>query len=132
MSRGSKILLLLIGVAALLSIGITFYRYYVIRDFLIATEVPCDPMHENCFVRHCTVDDWDICDFIHKKYTRYYKIVTKPASNMSLCNQNTQQCPPVSCGKSEESCEVITCTEGYNEDSCSNARPIHSLSGAKK
>ena len=120
MNRNTKIVLIIVGVAIFLSVGTTFYRYYVLRDYLVHAEVACDPQKENCFVRYCTVDDWDPCDFLHVKYTRYYKIVAKLASNIPVCNQNKQQCAPLTCDPLEKNCQVITCTEGYNDDSCSD------------
>ena len=68
MNRNTKIILIIVGVAIFLSIGITFYRYYILRDYLVHAEVVRDPKKENCFVRYCTVGDWDPCDFLHVKY----------------------------------------------------------------
>lgn len=126
-----KIIFTTVGISLFLSMGITFCRYYILRDYIIYAEVACDPNKEKCFVRHCTEDDLDPCDFLHVKYTRYYKIVRKIASHIPLCNQNIEQCPPLTCQPSEENCEIITCTEGYNDDNCSNVRTTTSPKGAQ-
>ena len=95
------------------SIGATFYRIVILKDYQIMAETPCDPDTEKCFVRQiepepCAEGDTACLANPPVTETDYYKIIEKKASSIEACEQTEEK---ANCG------EALTCAEG--EEDCS-------------
>ncbi|NQV88000.1 MAG: hypothetical protein HQ402_00400 [Parcubacteria group bacterium] len=120
MDKKSKILLAVILLVALVAIGYTFYRYVIEEDYLITADASCDPETESCFYIPC--EDSDCSTNID-----YYKVVTKKAFNVSLCDPADSSCDALVCKSGEIDCTVTYCTPDNISDGeeCSTATPVN-------
>lgn len=75
-------------------------RVYIDRNYLLVSEVVCDPDIEACFVRVCEED----CE---EGEVDYYKIRTISAAEVPLCSPNEGACPEILCS------ELATCREEF-------------------
>lgn len=100
MDKKSKILIVIVGLAILTSIGVSFYKYVVVKNYQIFAEMPCDPTIDNCFVR--TAED---------NSTSTYKLLSRQASNIPLCDPAVETCRALTCEPNELNCEITTCNE---------------------
>ncbi|MBP9751695.1 MAG: hypothetical protein KBD19_02440 [Candidatus Moranbacteria bacterium] len=124
MDKRSKILLAVFAVAIFLSIGISFYKFMVVRDYIIEAQVDCDPAVEVCFVWECDPESEEegmMCTGNPEEDASYYKVIRKNAMNIPVCDPRSEECEPIACMNDEPECEYVLCKEG-NEDgiACSN------------
>lgn len=98
MSKKNKFLLSALLVLIVAVVSITFFRFYVARDYLVISEIECDPEINNCFV--WVNDDGE---------EEYYAYLEKMAYNIPLCNPHREECEELSCGENEEECETFFC-----------------------
>lgn len=121
MDRKSKILLGVFSLAIILSIGATYWRIMVKRDFVVEMQVDCDPASEVCFVGECD-PEVEQCTGDPEQDTYYYKMLSKKAANMPSCDLETGECPTPKCEMGEEDCEETLCSEELLEEgqSCSD------------
>jgi hypothetical protein len=124
MDRNSKILLAVFGLAIILSIAASFYRFVVIRDYIIEAQIDCDPVAEACFVWKCDPESEEegvMCAGNPEEDMWYYKVIRKNAANIPVCDSYSEECEPISCMEGEAECEYVLCEEN-NEDgvACSN------------
>ena len=103
MDKKSKILVWIFIVALIASVGITYYRYIIKRDYLIFAHVSCDPKVESCFYIQCEGSD---CP----SEIEYYKKISKKAFNIELCDSENSECQPLVCKDGEADCEIIGCS----------------------
>ena len=100
MDKKSKILLFIVGLAIIASVGVSFYKYVITKNYQIFTEIPCDPAIDNCFVR--TAED---------NSTSTYKLLSRQASNIPLCDPvSDTNCRALLCEQNEPNCEITTCS----------------------
>ncbi|OHA47554.1 MAG: hypothetical protein A2541_02175 [Candidatus Taylorbacteria bacterium RIFOXYD2_FULL_36_9] len=104
-----------LGILILASVVTTFVRYYVLKDYQIIAQVSCDPNIELCFQVECdnTVDDSCLVNSDNESVT-YYKIISKRASNIALCEKSVDKigcADELSCIFNEEQCSYEYCTE---------------------
>jgi hypothetical protein len=107
MTRGSKIFFLILALLIVGSVGFTFWRIFIAKDYQIIAEVSCDTMTESCFF-------WE-----DEEGAYTYKMISKKASNIYACEQTEPSTPAgrdkidcteeLSCLESEEDCEYIVC-----------------------
>lgn len=131
----SKVLLAVFGTAIILSVGVSFYRYMVVRDYIIEAQVDCDPTAEACFVYECDPESEDpeaMCTGSPEEDIWYYRIIHKNAMNISACDdQNQEACASLTCAENEKECGYTFCEEG-NADGvrCSTAEDAAVLMNA--
>jgi hypothetical protein len=100
MDKKSKILLATIGIAILASVATSFYYYFILKDYQIVAEVPCDSAIDNCFVR--TEEDDTITN---------YALISRNAGNVPLCDpERDSDCRALVCEPNEPKCEITTCS----------------------
>ena len=104
---------IILGILILASVGVTFYKYYILKDFQIVAEVSCDPATEVCFHYEptpCADDDLECVP--EEAYD--YKMMSKNAANILAC-ENTEEkidcTEELSCLDNEENCSYEYCTE---------------------
>ena len=103
MDKKSKILFWVFGILLIASIGITFYKYIVKKDYIIMTQISCDPQIESCFYVPCEGADCPA-------EIDYYKIINKKAFNIEICDSEALDCNPLVCQDAEKYCEIISCS----------------------
>ena len=103
---------------------VTFFKYYIYKDFQIVAEVSCDPATEVCFHYEgviCAEGDAECVP--EEAYD--YKIISKNASSIYACEQTEEKngCnEELSCTDGEENCSYENCTEDAISDgvTCTN------------
>ncbi len=121
MDKKSKILFAVFFLAVFVSAGISFYKYYILKDFDILAETNCNPKEETCFVRDCYTASDDGCTE-ENSFSVYCKLIKKNASAIQDCDPKSASCGALDC-KKEEGCMEIPCNEetlGTNYNSCSD------------
>jgi hypothetical protein len=121
MDKKSKIFFWVLGVLILASIGVTYWRIMLKKDYIIEAEADCDPATETCFVYKCNPQTEE-CTGNPDEDTSYYKLIRRNASKIPTCDPADENCQPLVCGEGEKDCEEILCTEQTKtpEDVCSN------------
>ena len=110
MDRSSKILMGVFGILLIGSIGMSYYRYIVVHDYVITAEVYCDPRVERCFMSVCdTSDETAECTGDPEEDTSYYKIVQRNAQHIPSCDPMTADCAASVCRIDEEECDIELC-----------------------
>ncbi len=111
MDKKSKILLGVFFLLIAMSIGATYYRIVVRRDYLIENQVDCDPTLEKCFVYHCDPAT-ESCTGNEAEDTSYYKIAKRKANKIPDCDPDKDEnCQPFVCGEKEKDCGETFCDE---------------------
>lgn len=106
MDKKNKILLIVVILLVVYAVLSAYYRFFVVRDYQIITEISCDPETESCFVYE---------DEETELY--YYKLINKNAANISDCNPHREECDELSCEDGEEDCKITYCDpEDLGED----------------
>jgi hypothetical protein len=121
MDKNSKILFAVFFLAVFISAGISFYKYYGLKDFEILAETNCDPGKEVCFVRDCyPASDYGCTE--ENSFSVYCKLIKKNASLIQDCDPKNPGCAALGC-KGSKGCTEIMCNEEaleINYNSCSN------------
>lgn len=119
MDRKSKILVTLIF---LLIGGVLFFMYYkifVARDYIVQSEVDCDPYTEACFIYTCNPDEEE-CKGNLLEDTYYYKIMRRHAAYVPQCSLESETCS-FECAVDEIECEYEWCDVSTESESvCSD------------
>ena len=121
MDKKSKIFFWVLGILILASIGVTYWRIMLKRDYIIEAEADCDPATETCFVYECDPSAEE-CTGNPNEDTSFYKIIRRNASKIPTCDPADENCQPLVCGEGEKDCEEILCTEQTKtqEDVCND------------
>lgn len=114
MDKKSRILLIIAAVALILSVGVTFWRIVIARDYPISLETACDPASEKCFIKTCTPDDPanNPCSD-EKATTEYYKTLQMEAHSIPACDESNGNCAQLSCvgQMADAACTETLCDE---------------------
>lgn len=118
----SKILTLGLVTFFLLSLGFSFYKFYIVRDYLVYGHTECDPSESACFVYECDPET-EKCTGNPEEDTEYYALIAKNASQIPVCDPNAEECDVLTCSPNESDCQVSFCDEtaaAKEEVECSN------------
>lgn len=99
--------LLIIG-----SISITFVKIVIQKDYQIIAETSCNPESEQCFVYICDPVEDSTCPIDEAERIYYYKIISKKAANIALCEASTDKIgcdTELSCTSEEIDCSYTYC-----------------------
>ena len=120
MDRKSKILLVILAVLTLIPVSMSYYRFFISRDYDILTQVSCDIKTDSCYSTKECLDGTSNCD---NPETKYYKILKIKASLLSFCNHNIESCNEPKCSVGELGCEYIKCNPKtqVGADSCGDS-----------
>lgn len=115
MDKKNKIFFIVVFLLLIGSVGATYWRIMIKKDYMIEAQVDCDPETEACFVWECdpeSIEEGEACTGDPESDIWYYKIVRKNASNIPLCDPQTDEnCNPLICEEGEEECEEVLCDE---------------------
>lgn len=120
MDKKSKILLWVFVALIIASVGVTYWRIMIKKDYVIEAQVDCDPYLETCFLWECTpgsIVEGEACTGDPESDSWYFKVAKRNASRIPLCDPNTDEnCQPMVCEENEPECEEIFCTEENIEE----------------
>ena len=94
--KHERYFLLMICLAFLLISASSYYNFFLVNDYEVTRQIPCDPHTDSCFVSDCAANDLT-CD-----QTKTYKKISAPSKYAGsdydefLCEKNLH-------------CTVITC-----------------------
>lgn len=115
MDKKSKIFLALFFLAIFISVGVTYYKIIIKRDYIVEAQTDCDPETEKCFVWECDPNsniDGEKCVGDPEKDIWYYKIISKNAGWIPLCDPNKDEnCQALVCADGESDCGYTLCDE---------------------
>lgn len=119
MSFTSKHLYIILVILIVVSIGATYYRIFVARDYIVQAEIDCDPKTESCFVYICDPEEEECTGDIEED-TWYYKLISKKAANIDICDPEEEECEELFCEEGEENCEITNCNSAElgEEEEC--------------
>ena len=98
-------LILAVVLTSLVSASVAFYKFYVVRDYLIFANVSCDSTLYSCFVGD---DD---------STPKYYEKISRKANTVPICDGWLDQCPELTCVQGDSNCAVEYC-QSDTEDTC--------------
>ncbi len=103
-------------VAIFLSVGATYYRIFVARNYAVTLETVCDPAVSACFARDiCETEDGVCGEGDTPIETAYYKIVERKASAFpEVCAFGSLEdptCADLSCRSDEADCTETMCDD---------------------
>lgn len=117
MDKKSKIFFQVFFFLVVVSIGVSYYKFVVIKDYAIRFQAECNPETEACFVDTCDPEAEECIGDVEQDIS-YYKIIQRKAYRMPLCDPNEEYCQrAMVCQKNEEDCEVIFCSDEAVEES---------------
>ena len=116
--------ILTFGLVALfaVSLGFSFYKFYIVRDYIVYGHTECDPSINRCFVSECDPESGE-CSGNPEEDTEYYVLIEKNASQIAVCDPHTEECEALSCKPDEVGCKEYFCDEESakkEEVECSN------------
>lgn len=110
MDTKSKILSVVFSLLVIGSVGIAYYRYMVVHDYIVEVEVDCDPTFEACFIYVCDPEGEE-CSGDPEEDTWYYKVFRRNVANIPVCDPSEESCEAYICAEGERDCEEIFCDE---------------------
>jgi hypothetical protein len=116
----SILILLILG-----SVGFTFWRIVIQKDYQIVAEVSCNPSEESCFHYEGVVCDFTELD-CEPEEAYDYKMVSKKAATIYACEQTEEKlgcAEELSCLEDEEACEYTNCDPEVDEV-CAEVPPV--------
>ena len=125
--RNSRILIVVFVIVTTISIGLSFFRFFILRDYPLQSQIECDPTTEACFVYHCdaTVEE---CTGDPVVDTSYYKLIDRNAKNIPLCDPANEDCVPLECQENEVGCVITLCDASLEDGSeCSDPEAYNML-----
>lgn len=111
-SRVSNIIFYTVFILLILgSVGFTFWRIVIQKDYQIVSETSCDPVTESCFHYDAVVcDEGDTACVASDAYD--YKKISKKAASIYACEQTEEKTDcteELSCLEDEEDCSYTLC-----------------------
>lgn len=120
MEKKSKILLWVLALLIIASVGVTYWRIMIKKDYVIESQIDCDPTEKACFVWECdpaSTVEGEACTDNPDDNTWYYAIAKRKAANIPLCDVNTDEnCDPWTCAEGEKDCSETLCNESNMEE----------------
>lgn len=117
-----KILMWLMAALILGSVGVTFWRIVIKKDYIIESQTDCDPTIEKCFIYTCDPQTETTCTGNPDDDIWYYQKVRRNANKIPVCDSGDENCQEFVCDEGEKECNVSFCTEETKseEDVCSD------------
>ena len=107
--KSEKILTTILFILVLSSILVAFYEYMVKENYIIESELTCDPATHICFERNCDADsESNICN--DGSYNlKYFNIIKRYGSDVGDCDNTDTLCANT-CNP-ENHCTLLTCNK---------------------
>lgn len=116
MDKKNKIFFIVLFLLIFGSIGATFLRIVVFKNYTLEAQADCDPEIEKCFVWECdsnSTEEGEACTGDEEEDISYYQLIRRKAYNVPLCNPDEDEsCVPMECDpETEKGCEIVFCDE---------------------
>lgn len=108
--KENKIFFIIFFVLIFISIGYTFYKIVILKDYQIVSQVSCDPSIEKCFISRCDPLADNTCSA--SSTMSYYKKISKKAANIYACEKTPEKVgcnDELNCTLNEKDCIYILC-----------------------
>jgi hypothetical protein len=121
MDKKSKVFFIIFFSIGLAVISIAFYKFYILRDYYIKSEVECNPEIEKCFISECDPSTDSECPENPDERLSYYKFIEKKVYAIPLCDSSSPDCPALACQEGED-CKEFLCDEATKteDEQCNN------------
>jgi hypothetical protein len=106
MGAASKFTILVLCCAILFALGVSYYRIFISKDYLVAIEVDCDALTEACY-EYTDEESGEVS---------YYKTIEKPAYALPHCEPSDADClSSIICAAGEPKCTITYCDATLGE-----------------
>ncbi len=124
----SKVFFIVFFLLVVGAVGATYFRYFMVRDYMIEAQASCDPYTEACFVHSCDSDTED-CTGDPEEDTSYYSIIHRNAQYMPICDPADENCDALTCPPGEAQCTITLCNDETvtDGDSCNDPESYTAL-----
>ena len=92
------------------SVGVTYYKIMIAKNYIIEVNVDCDPAENNCFVWECDASSAE-CSGVPEKDNTYFKVLQRKAFNVPDCDPANETCGALECDDNEKDCGFVYCSE---------------------
>ena len=115
MDKKSKMFLWFFALLIVASVGVTYWRVMIKKDYVVENQVDCDPYEKSCFVWECdpqSTVEGEACTGDAESDTWYFQVARRNALRIPLCDPETDEnCDPWTCEENEKDCEAVFCDE---------------------
>jgi len=116
MDKKNKIFFIVLFLLIFGSIGATYLRIVVFKNYIVEAQADCDPETEKCFFWQCdpnSTEEGEACTGDEENDSWYYQLIRRKAYDVPLCNPDDDElCTPMECNpEREEGCEIVFCDE---------------------
>ncbi len=109
-NASAKILPVVFVLALLAAVAWNYSTFFIDRDYLVYSEISCDPEMESCFSWVCGEEDNECDDSPYKK-------IELAAASLPLCDMYTnEECPEPTCNTNDETCTITYCSDETLEE----------------
>ncbi len=121
LDKKSSILLKFFIWGVIISVVISFCKFWLLRDYDIQAQLPCNPSSEACFIYACD-SSVEECTGDPASDIFYYKIIHRNAQNIPLCDPADESCQALTCPAEEAGCSLTFCNSETEEEGvkCTN------------
>ena len=120
--RANTIFYVVLILLIIISVGITFYKIVILKNYQIVAQVSCNPATEKCFESICDPAEDEKCPENVTERTSYYKNISKKANTIYVCEMTEEK---LGCNKE------LSCTEGEASCSYTYCNPVRLSEGEK-
>jgi hypothetical protein len=117
----NRIFYIILSLLILGSVGVTFWRIVIEKDYQIVAETSCDPVIEACYhyePEPCATDNYE-CLSLPPEEAYDYKMVSKKAASIYACEQTEEKTgcnDELSCLEGEADCSYTYCDPAALEE----------------
>lgn len=128
MEKNTKIILTFVLALIFAVATYAHIKYRVGMDYAVTFDGPCAPTEESCFVAHCD-PEYEECTGNPQDDISYYKLFTKRAHDLPLCDPHDEDCRATLCVPQDE-CEVQYCDASDPEQECASPESLPAAESA--
>lgn len=108
MDKKTKIFFVIFFTIILAVVLFSFYKFFILKNYYITSELECNPATESCFINTCDPAEDNTCVADKSKRVSYYKLIEKKAFKIPLCDPSAESCAPLSC-EGDSDCKITLC-----------------------
>jgi len=98
----NRIFYIILALLIIGSVGVTYYKIVILKDYQIVAETSCDPQSEKCFVYTDETTN----------EVSYYKMISKKAADIAICEATEDKIgctDELTCTDTDASCSYTYC-----------------------
>jgi len=128
---GNRVFYIVLILLILGSVGFTFWRIVIQKDYQIEAETSCDPVIESCFHYEGVICDSGDTECVPEE-AYDYKMISKSATNIYACEQTEEKLgcdEELSCTSEEVDCSYTYCDpESLGDGEVCSETPVEEIS----